>query len=256
MTRLVRVAVSDLQPGQSRLSQEASHYLVDVHRAVANVEFLAFDVQAATVAIATLLIADSRQASYRVDSVQASSFIPEFRLVVIQAFGKGAKVDQVVRDATALDASEIWVVSTSRSARAHGKETQGRCERWRRIAVQAARQSERGNVPSVEGVLGLREVLSSLTSFAGHRFVLSPWAVDNLGEKLATVSVGDTAVLVGPEGGFDDAELALARESGFTAVRLGCRVLRTEIAAVAALGAIAAFRDLRLNCARKSPSFF
>jgi 16S rRNA (uracil1498-N3)-methyltransferase len=247
MTKLVRVAVSELQTGCSLLDREASHYLVDVHRIVANVEFLVFDVQAATEAIATLLIADPRQASYRVECVQASSRIPDFRLVVIQAFGKGAKIDQVVRDATALDASEIWVVSTSRSAIPGGKETKGRCERWRRIAVQAARQSERGDVPSIEGVLGLREVLSLLTSFAGHRWVLSPRAVDNLGEKLASVSVGDTAVLVGPEGGFDDAELALARDAGFTAVRLGRHVLRTEIATVAALGAIAAFRDLKLN---------
>lgn len=245
MTKLVRVAVSELQAGCSRLDREASHYLVVVHRIVANVEFLVFDVEAATEAIATLLIADSRQASYRVECVQASTRIPDFRLVVIQAFGKGAKVDQVVRAATALNASEIWVVSTSRSAIPSGKETLGRCERWRRIAVDAARQSERGNVPSIGGVLGLREVLSSLTSFAGHRWVLSPRAVNNLGEKLASVSVGDTAILVGPEGGFDDAEMTLASEAGFNAVRLGSRVLRTEIATVAALGAIAAFWDMR-----------
>lgn len=247
MTKRVRVAVSELQAGHSKLDKEASHYLVDVHRAVAKFEFLAFDVEAATEAMATLLIADSRQATYRVECVQASFRIPKFRLVVIQAFGRGAKIDQVVRDVTALDASEIWVVSTTRSARSGKKETQGRCERWRRIAVEAARQSERGNVPSVEGVLGLREVLSSLTSFAGQRWALSPRALDNLGEKLASVSVGDMAVLVGPEGGFDDAELALAREAGFTAVRLGSRVLRTELAATAALGAIAAFRDWKLN---------
>ena len=241
--RLLRVPVSGLIPGQRELDKQAAHYLVHVHRAIAGSQFLAFDVEAATEATATLLVADSRQASYEVEHVQISSRIPRHRLVLLQAFGKGAKVDPVVRDATALDASDICIVSTSRSALSSPQEVIGRLDCWRKIAIEAARQSERGNIPSIAGVLAFEQALKSLGQFSGHKWVLSPWAKNTLGEYLDELAVTDAALLVGPEGGFDDNEMRLARETGFAEVRMGLRVLRSETAALAALGAIAALRD-------------
>ncbi len=240
--RLLRVPVSGLRTGQLELDRETAHYLINVHRATPGTRFLAFDVEAATEAIATLVEADTRQSVCTVDNLGVSTRIPRHRLVLIQAFGKGAKVDDVVRDATALDATEIWVVSTSRSALSSPQDTQGRLERWRKIAVQAARQCERGNIPSILGVLGFGAALDSLDEFAGQRWLLSPRADHTLGEKMAGPAA-DAVLLVGPEGGFDDRELALARDAGFSEVRLGFRVLRSETAVTSVLGAVAALRD-------------
>jgi 16S rRNA (uracil1498-N3)-methyltransferase len=247
-SRLLRVPIAGLRSGPLKLDREAAHYLIRVHRAVAGTQFFAFDVEAATEAIATLVETDTRQSVCTVDELGVSSRVPKRRLILIQAFGKGAKIDPIVRDATALDATEIWVVSTSRSVLSSPKDIRGRLDRWRKIAVQAARQSERGNIPNIQGVLGFRDALASLERFSGQRWLLSPRTDDLLGDKMARSQASDVALLVGPEGGFDDTELAQAREVGFVEVRVGFRVLRSETAVTAVLGAIAALRD-RVDCA-------
>lgn len=239
----LRVSVSGLRTGQSNLDREGSHYLVHVHRVLAGAQFLAFDVEAETEALATLAVADSRSATYLVESVRKSTALPRCRLVLMQAFTKGAKVDQIVRDATALDVSELLIVSTCRSSLSSPKEIRGRLQRWRKIAIDAARQCERGNIPSIAGVVGLSEALESFKEFTGRKWVLSPLAPGALGDALGSLSAADAALLIGPEGGLDERELSMARASGFTEVRLGLRIMRCETAALAALGAIAAFRD-------------
>ncbi len=240
-SKLLRVPVDGLLAGEAKLDEQATHYLVHVHRAAVGDKFMAFDVEAATEGVATLQRADSRYAKYSVSEIHGSSRLPRHRLVLIQAFGKGSKIDQVVRDATVLDVTELRIVSTARSGITGPHETRGRLQRWRKIAVEAARQCERGNVPNIEGVLGFGDALSAVQAY--QKWILSPWASDALGGRLAVAPLADAALLIGPEGGFDDNESALARAAGFDEVRLGPRVLRSETAATAALGAIAALRE-------------
>ena len=240
---LLRVPVSELQLGPMKLDKEASHYLTHVHRIQVGARFTAFDVESASEGLATVLAESAAHALVEIESIQKCSSLPRQRLILIQAFGKGSRVDPVVRDATVLDVSEMWVVSTARSALSSPKDTGGRLQRWRKIAVEAARQCGRGNVPTIRGVCALAEAFGSLRQFSGQKWLLSPEAADSLGERLSGLPTSDAALLVGPEGGFDDSECTLAVNAGFTEVRLGFRVLRSETAATAALGAIAAFRD-------------
>ena len=243
LLRTLRVPITPLREGLLQLDRPTSHYLIDVHRLAAGVHFLAFDAEAGTQAQATLVTSNSRGAACRVEAVEASRLIPQYRTVVVQAFGKGTRVDQVVRDATALDATEIWVVSTLRSAVPNPTEMRGRCERWRKIALESARQCVRGNVPRIEGVVSLREALHRLADYPGIRCVLSPHADSALCDALAPGRVENVMLLVGPEGGLDESEIELSTEFGFRQVRLGLRVLRTEVATVVSLGVIAALRD-------------
>jgi 16S rRNA (uracil1498-N3)-methyltransferase len=225
------------------LDRATSHYLVDVHRMVVGTQFLAFDAQAATQAEAVLLTCNSRGATCSVASIEASRLVPEQRLIVLQAFGKGTRVDDVVRDATALDATEIWVVATEHSSVPNRTEMQGRRERWRKIALESAKQCQRGNVPLIEGVVSLPDVLPKLVDDGLVRCSLQPAAEHLLWTTLRSAATRDVALLVGPEGGFSRHELVQAAEFGFRSVRLGPRVLRTEVVTVAALGVIAAWRD-------------
>ncbi len=241
--KLLRVPVVELRIGQHMLDKETTHYLVHVHRAAVGDRFMAFDVEAAAEATATLLTVDSRHAADLIECVRDSCCIPRHRLALVQSFGKGTKIDQAVRDATVLDVSELWVVSSARSALTVPKETGGRLRRWRKIAVEAARQCQRGNIPNIVGVRSFSEALASLADFSGNKWILSPRAANTLGENLSASRASDVTLLVGPEGGFDDQEYAEARQAGFVEVRLGLRVLRSETAVTAALGAIAAFRD-------------
>ena len=243
LEKLLRVPVSDLRAGVRRLDKEASHYLTHVHRAVVGTRFAPFDVEAATEGIATLIGSDASHATISVESVRESSALPKRRLILIQAFGKGSKIDGIVRDATVLDVTELWIVATVRSAVTGSLDTPGRRQRWTKIAVEAARQCERGNVPSIKGVLAFEEALELPKGFSGAKWLLSPATNRKLSDALCDNREGDAALLIGPEGGFSAAECALAEAAGFEPVRLGLRVLRSETAVTAALGAIASFLE-------------
>ena len=240
---MLRVPVSPLREGLLQLDKATSHYLVDVHRARPGTEFIAFDAEDASQALATIVVASQRGATCRVDSVHATQATPEHPLVVVQAFGKGSRVDQVIRDATALDATEIWVVATQHSAVANAVEMRGRIERWRKIALESARQCGRGNVPRIEGVVPLDAVFLELNAIQGARCALTPSASVALWDAIEPGNAGSVALLIGPEGGLADRERELSIEHGFQEVRLGPRVLRTEVATVVALSIVMAARD-------------
>jgi 16S rRNA (uracil1498-N3)-methyltransferase len=240
--RMLRVPVSPLREGLLQLDKATSHYLVDVHRARPGTEFIAFDVEGASQAFATIVVASQRGATCRVDSVHAAQAIPEHPLVVVQAFSKGSRVDQVIRDATALDATEIWVVATEHSAVANAVEMRGRLERWRKIALESARQCGRGNIPRIEGVLPLAAVLRELNAIRGARCVLTPSATVALWDVIESGNASSVALLIGPEGGLSERERELSIDQGFGEVRLGPHVLRTEVATVVALSVVMAAR--------------
>jgi len=240
---MLRVPVSPLCVGSIRLERDTSHYLVDVHRARAGTEFVAFDAEAALQARATVLVANSRGATCRIGAIEAATAVPSHRLALVQAISKGTRIDQVVRDATALDATEIWIVATRHSAAPNAQEMPGRIERWRRIAIESARQCERGNIPRIVGLVALEEALRELRSFDGARLVLSPNTDAALWSHLDASTSNDAVLVVGPEGGLSEQECALADSFGFREVRLGPRVLRTEVATVVALSVLMARRE-------------
>jgi 16S rRNA (uracil1498-N3)-methyltransferase len=240
--RMLRVPISPLHVGSIQLDKTTSHYLVDVHRARAGTEFVAFDAEAALQARACVVVANSRAAICRVDNVETATAVPSHRLALVQAISKGARVDQVVRDATALDVTEIWVAATQHSAAPNAMEMSGRLERWRKIAVESARQCERGNIPRIHGLISFENALQQLSTITGPRLVLSPNASAALWEGSDSASYDSAALVIGPEGGLSEQECSLARELGFREVRLGQRVLKTEVAAVVALSVMMAMR--------------
>jgi 16S rRNA (uracil1498-N3)-methyltransferase len=136
--------------------------------------------------------------------------------------------------------SRIVVAESSRSvARVEGERAARRAERWRAIALDAARQSGRGDVPDIIGPRPLGDVLSELRERSATKLCLDPHATTPFASAVAQASTA-VVLLVGPEGGLTDDELERADRTGFTRVRLGPFVLRTELAGAAALGALLA----------------
>jgi 16S rRNA (uracil1498-N3)-methyltransferase len=105
-------------------------------------------------------------------------------------------------------------------------------QHWRAIAIAACEQSGRNRVPEIGTPTGVYEMLEQRTA-NGAALLLSPGAALRIAD-VPTTEVGAT-VLIGPEGGLAEVEQETALRSGFTPVRLGPRVLRTETAAVCAL---------------------
>lgn len=156
---------------------------------------------------------------------------PQSELWLLFAPIKRARLDWLIEKATELGASALLPVWTART-----QAERLNIERLRAHAVAAAEQSERLSVPELRPPERLDAALACWPP--GRRLIVcdETGAGAPIGEALAQLSAGPTALLVGPEGGFDQSELdALGKLSFVTRVGLGPRVLRAETAAVAGL---------------------
>lgn len=239
LARTVRVFVPELGAGERLLDEAASRYLVRVHRLGAGAGFIAFDPDAALEAEGEIVEVRGRRALCRLGEPGPAGNTPAYEVTLLQGLGKGDRFDRVVRDATALGARAVVAVATERSVVDLGDRAAARRERWRTIAVEAARQSGRGDVPRIAGPLSLDEALGNAGDALG--LVLDPEAGASLAARLRDWSPErPLALLIGPEGGLSPDELARAQGAGFRAARFGDFVLRTETAATAVLGAVVA----------------
>jgi 16S rRNA (uracil1498-N3)-methyltransferase len=155
------------------------------------------------------------------------------RLTLAQGISRGERMDWVVQKATELGVWQIAPIFTERSiVQLDEKQASRKLQHWRSIAVAACEQSGRNRVPQITQPVGLYQLLEQRTS-SGTALLLSPGAPLRIADL--TGAGADITVLIGPEGGLADVEQQAAIKSGFTPVRLGPRVLRTETAAVCAL---------------------
>ncbi len=140
--------------------------------------------------------------------------------VLIQCVPKGSKLDDIVRVATEAGVAEIHLALASRSI-ARGE---ARLDRLVRIAEEAARQSEAPRVPRIVAPAPLLQVASRAPS-SSSRIVLSPRTDARMGDVLGA---SPAWLVVGPEGGLDDAETDALVALGFALARIDTHVLRTE----------------------------
>ncbi len=164
---------------------------------------------------------------------------PSLSTTLVQAFLKGEKVDELVRDTTALGVSAIRLCG---SARAIGKPSESRLDRWQRIAEEASRQCGRTTVPRIDIAVqaDIQDILAETPVQDGRARVLF-W--EGEGERLEqafpqNAAVAELFLAVGPEGGWSDKEVSCAKDHGWSVVRLGSRILRAELFPVVALAAI------------------
>jgi 16S rRNA (uracil1498-N3)-methyltransferase len=244
MSRTVRVAVTGIAPGERRLDGDAAHYLTHVRRLAAGDAFVAFDPSARLESHGEILRIDREAVVVRLGSNETARAVPPFDATLVQCAGKGDKLDDVVRSTTALGVRAIIVAESARSvARIESDRAAKKRERWRAIALDAARQSGRGDVPDIDGPEPLADALSAFRTRPMTKLCLDPLASATFSSAAPSDPALPVVLVVGPEGGLTDDELALADQAGFTRVRLGPFVLRTELAAAAALAALLARFD-------------
>jgi 16S rRNA (uracil1498-N3)-methyltransferase len=234
----LRVPMSPLESGDAVLDERTARYVTRVHRRGAGEHFVAFDPEAGTEADVEIAVA-GREVIVTVGEVRRSQNVAPPGLVLLQAIGKADKPEQVIRAATALGVAHVVFVESERAVVRVGDRADSRRKRWHAVAAEAARQSGRGDVPRITGPVPLADGVAAAPST--RRVYLSPTADAGLAKVIEGHRLGERlAVFVGPEGGLDDAEEATLVAAGFVPATLGPFVLRTEIAAVAVLGAIAA----------------
>ena len=150
---------------------------------------------------------------------------------------KSDKLETVVQKAVELGVNQIVPVISERCiSRPDAKSVAKKRERLQKIANEAAKQSGRGVLPTVENALTFKECCSRLSDFD-----ISILFYELGGEPLTELGIKDCgriAILIGPEGGFSKEEADTALKNGAKAATLGKRILRTETAPLAALTGI------------------
>jgi 16S rRNA (uracil1498-N3)-methyltransferase len=161
--------------------------------------------------------------------------LPEspLRITLVQAVSRGERMDWTLQKATELGVRTIVPVLSARSVvRLDEKQAESKLRHWQAIVASACEQCGRSIVPEIRPPQEFGRYLAAAAR-EGQRFVLSPTGPASLA---GLTSVGTRVeLLIGPEGGLEDAELERAAAAGFTPVGLGPRVLRTETAGIVAL---------------------
>lgn len=170
------------------------------------------------------------------DSVEAGTESP-LKIHLVQGISRGERMDIVVQKATELGVKRITPVLTEFGVvKLDSDRAEKRRDHWQRIAASACEQSGRTRPPLIDTPLPLKSWFGAKPASTDTELILTPVATTSL----ASLSAPKTkvCVLIGPEGGFSSTEYGDAEVSGFTAVALGPRVLRTESAAIAALSVL------------------
>jgi len=212
------------------LEEEASHHLLKVLRMQTGRPVLVFNnsgmeysaqITATTKKRVTLAIE-------RADAVEHESpLITELAIGI----SRGDRFDWVLQKATELGVTRIAPLFTERTeVKLQGERLQKRQQQWQKIVIGACEQCQRNRLPDLAAAQTIDDYLQRVTSDV--KLLLHHRADQGLRNTPVPKSA---ALLIGPEGGLSEREINTAEQYGFTALRLGPRVLRTETAPIAAL---------------------
>ncbi len=161
----------------------------------------------------------------RLEALPSNESHLELRIAV--AIPKGDKMAPLIRMLTELGVHRLIPLVSERTVGGSPSSNRKKIPRWKRIAMEACKQSGRSRIPKVEEPLLFEELLSE--ELPPDRLLVCPNG-ENLPETTRSQSC---LALVGPEGGWSRDEMTRAEEKGFRTLGLGRRILRTETAAVA-----------------------
>lgn len=163
--------------------------------------------------------------------------LPSRQITLVQALAKGDRDELAIQAATELGVTSIipWQATRSISRWDGPKQAKGQA-RWQQIVSEAAKQSLRAFTPVVSNIAETKELGLQVQTF-DLVLVLDTTATKQLSE-LSIPKVGKLAIVVGPEGGIDQAELDLLEKAGAVLVILGANVLRTSTAGPALIAAL------------------
>lgn len=177
--------------------------------------------------------ADARACEVRVGAVTAHEPVPRLRLHLAQSLIKGERLDFVMQKATELGVTDIWPLETERTeVHIEGRRVTRRETHWQRVIESAAEQCGRLRLPMLHAPMSLPALLAARPS--ARMLLLDPGAPALSGAS----ALADTLLLVGPEGGFSDAEREAAQASGAVPMGLGRLILRADTAPLAALAVL------------------
>ena len=196
----------------------------------------------------------SRAVQCRLLSRRSTNTDPELKITIAQAMLKGPKFDYVLQKCTEIGASDFIPITTERTVirvdeEAVLRDVDRRVNRFQKIVQDAAEQSERGFVPGVTNLMTLEELCKTNLSAYDLKLICAERSQTNgIKEVLNSIQskIQKVLLIIGPEGGFTDAELKQTLTYGFTSVSLGKRIYRSETVGILLSGILFFyFNDLK-----------
>jgi 16S rRNA (uracil1498-N3)-methyltransferase len=193
---------------------------------------------------AEILLMGRSQVQVRIGGHLARECDAVRRVSIAVVMPANERMDWLVEKATELGVAAIYPLTSERSVvRLSGERADKKIVHWQAVAIAACEQCGANQVPRVHAVQSLAHFLSKLATANSPEGALAPARLllslhpgaKSLGHWASMASTQAALVLSGPEGGFTDAEEALARQAGFVPQSLGARTLRAETAALVAL---------------------
>lgn len=172
------------------------------------------------------------------------------KIHLFQGLPKSDKLELIIQKTVELGVESITPVEMERCVvKLDGKKKDGKTARWQAIAESAAKQSKRTNIPKVESVLSYKQMLEKVRDL--DLFIIpyeNAKGMQATKETLQSIKSGmSVGVLIGPEGGFSDNEIELAKLLNAKTVSLGKRILRTETAAITAVSMLMLYAEMNLD---------
>lgn len=159
----------------------------------------------------------------------------DLKVKLYQGLPKGPKMEIILQKLTEIGVDEIILVQTKRSVvNVSDKKEDKKIERWERIIYEAAKQSKRGKIPKLRGILDFKEALEDMKK---NDLNIAPYENErtkSIKEAIKGVDINNVGIFVGPEGGFEENEIRSIESIKGQSVSLGPRILRTETASVVA----------------------
>jgi 16S rRNA (uracil1498-N3)-methyltransferase len=242
----ITIDLSQIQDNYITLAPAQHHYLTRVLRLQSGGQFQAID-GTGKLYICELIANDARavKASAQINEI----IIPLDRqlapaIALICALPKGNNFDDIVRACTELGVTTIYPAISDRTLLDPSPQ---KLSRWRKIAQEAAEQSELLTSSTIAEPQALQAIFSQLPSASAKYLCEARGEHPHLLTCLQASPIDNTPIIIaiGPEGGWTNAEIALAGASGFKLVSLGRQILRTITAPIVALSIVAAAIDIR-----------
>lgn len=212
------------------LEAEAAHHLVKVLRMDTGRELILFNGDGNQYS-ATITRTTKKTAFVNILSQEYKPNSSPVQIELAIGISKGDRFDWVLQKATELGVSKITPLFTSRcEIKLSGERLSKKMTGWQKTVIGACEQCQRNELPELAEPLNLDAFVSQADSEL--KFVLHHRSEHSLSNDTPPQSV---VILVGPEGGLSDEEILSAENNGFTPLKFGNRVLRTETAPVAAL---------------------
>ncbi len=221
--------------------EDAAH-ITRVLRMELNDEILLFDGSGYEY-LAKLIQIDPKECRAQILDKTYSKQEPQISVTIFQGIPKSGKMESIIQKSVELGVSAIVPTALDRCVAKleQGKKEAEKLKRWNKVALEAAKQCGRGKIPEVLPAMTLKQAIAEMKKMD---LALMPYEVlghqgeSSLKTALQEKDFHTVGILIGPEGGFSDAEAEIAKDAGLTLVGLGRRILRTETVAASMLSMI------------------